>query len=136
MVARAAAQPLHVAVHAGRVRPVGLDGDDPEAVRADQLARQARPQGVELRGAMRGLADEDEPRVPDALEERAEVGVREVRDRLRHLAHELGDGGRRGSPPRRFGDGPLGLPALGADERHEAHAAQLLALERCRRRGG
>ena len=75
------------------------------------------------------LADQHEPRVADALEERAEIGVVEVVDRLGHLAHELGDGRRaaRRAAARRV---PLlGLPALGADERHEADVAQVLARE-------
>ena len=54
--------------------------------------------------------------------------MREIGEGLRHLTHELGDGRRRRGTSRCRGR-PLLRPPLGANERHEAHAAEVLVLE-------
>jgi hypothetical protein len=51
------------------VRPVGLDGDGEEPLSLDEQAREARSLIIELRGPVRGFAEEDHAGVPDELEE-------------------------------------------------------------------
>lgn len=50
----------HVAIDGLGVGPVGLDGDDVEAVVGDEVFCQLGAGGVEFRGAVGGVADEDD----------------------------------------------------------------------------
>ena len=52
----------HVAVDGGRVRPVGLDGHDGEAVALDQAPGDGGAGAIELRRAVRGLAEQHDAR--------------------------------------------------------------------------
>ncbi len=79
--------PLHVAVHLVAVRPVALDSDKGEPVLPDQTLADAGPPGIVLGGAVRGLAQEDAPRLPDTLEEWIEI-LRSF-ERVRHLPHPV-----------------------------------------------
>jgi len=60
-------EPHHVAVDPVRVRPVGLHGDDVEAVVFDQVLGDARPRVVEFRRAVRRLAEQHHAAVGKAL---------------------------------------------------------------------
>ena len=83
----------HVVVDAGGVGPVGLDRDDGEAVPLDQPPGDRRARAVELRGAVRRLAEQHHLGVGVAVEQRRE-GV--VRRRWRAGARRgRGQGGRR-----------------------------------------
>ena len=57
-------RPVHVAVDAVGVGPVGLDGDRAEAVLVDQPPGDPGPLAVELVRPVRGLADQDERASP------------------------------------------------------------------------
>ena len=63
----------HVVIDARRVRPVPFDRDERESFAFDQLAGDSRAHAVELRGAMRGFADQHDARVTDALQQRREI---------------------------------------------------------------
>ena len=54
----------HVSIDTLRVGPVGLDGDDVEAVMLDHVLRDASARGVELRGAVAGVPDQQGPLQP------------------------------------------------------------------------
>ena len=69
----------HVAVDRGRVGPVGLDGDDGEAVLLDQPARDRRAGAVELRRAVARLAEQHDAAVGEAVEQLPERGIVEGR---------------------------------------------------------
>ena len=121
---------LDPAVHRRRVRPVRLDRHQVEAARLDQRLRDLGAHPVELGGAVARLADQHEPRVADPLEQRAEIVPLDRVEAQRLLAHEMGDARRtarraRGAPVPRL----LRLPALCADQRHEADVAEVLARE-------
>ena len=58
-----------MAIDAGGVGPVGLHRDRGEALVLQEAARQARALTVELVGAVRGLADEDDARVADQVQQ-------------------------------------------------------------------
>ena len=114
----------NVAVDPGGVRPIGLHRDRPEAPVSDELARDAGPHPVELRGAMGGFPEQDHAGVPDPIEQRAELDGLDVFQRFhglpkegcdRHFAAPRADDSRCGSPI---------LPPLRANERDELHGAQ------------
>ena len=65
-------------VRAIRVRPVRLDGDDVEAFSNDERFGELRPRAIELVRSVRRLADEDDARVADYVDER----TKSVRRRL------------------------------------------------------
>ena len=111
------------------IGPVGLDRDHREPAAQDELAGDARAHPVELRGAVRRLAEQHNPGIADALEQRVDRVVLDVAERLGRLAHELRhDLGTARARARRSGTGPGPLrPPLGADERDETHRAELLA---------
>ena len=133
----------HVAIDDCGVGPVGLDGDHGKAAAQDELLRDPRAHPVELRGAVRGLAEQDDLRVADPFEQAVERCILDARDRLGAFCDEPGDeaGPCRRLPRtqrsaqarrphaaagRRIGVGP----ALLADQRHELDRAEFLALER------
>jgi len=64
----------HPAVDPPAVGPVALDSDPAEAVFLDEAAAQLRPPSVVLVGAVRCLADTDEPVGTHSIDERSEVG--------------------------------------------------------------
>ena len=57
----------HIAIDAGRVRPVGLHGHDGEAVPLDQPPGDRGAGAIEFRRAVRRLAEHDDARVRAAL---------------------------------------------------------------------
>ena len=63
----------HVAVDACGVGPIRLDRDDIEPVLFNQAARDRRAGSVELRRAMSGFPEEDDLRIREAVETRAEL---------------------------------------------------------------
>ena len=73
----------HIAVHDRRVRPVGLDGDDGEAVLLDQAPRDGGTRAIELGRAMAGFAEQDNAAVGEAIEQAAEGGIVEARAEVR-----------------------------------------------------
>ena len=84
---------------------------------------------------MAGLAEQHHPRPGEAIEQRAECRIVEVRERLSRGPDQLGDWRR---APRRAEEARLGAPwqgfvrfgpAMLADQRHERHAAEILLLE-------
>ena len=64
---------VNVTIDAVRVGPVRFDGYGIEASLHDQSLRDLRTQAVKLVGAMRRLAEQDEPSISDAVEKRVEV---------------------------------------------------------------
>ena len=70
---RVLAGPADVAVDAVGVGPVGLDGDAGETLLLDQPAGDQGALAVELVGAVRGLAEQDEAGVADLLQQRVVV---------------------------------------------------------------
>ena len=78
----------HEAVDPERVGPVGLDGDGVESLLANEAFRQDGALPVELVRAVRGLADQDEARAADPVEERVVV-----RGRSRQREHGVANGG-------------------------------------------
>ncbi|MNR10272.1 hypothetical protein D3C85_1265150 [compost metagenome] len=72
-----------------RVRPVRFDGDDAEAVFFDQSAGDRRSAPVELGGAVAGLADQHHTGVSVAVEQRAERGAVQRRQRLGVAAQQV-----------------------------------------------
>ena len=62
-----------VAVDACGVGPIRLDGNDAEPVLFDQAARDRRAGSVELRRAMSRFPEEDDLRIREAVETRAEL---------------------------------------------------------------
>ena len=79
-----------VAVDAGGVGPVGLDRDDREAVPLDQPPRDRRAGAVEFGRAVAGLAEQDDPRVGEAVEGLGEGGIVDVRQRLGGRGDKIG----------------------------------------------
>lgn len=67
-IRRAPGQEAHVPVDHRRVRPVRFERDDREAVVLDQTSRDLGPRFVELRRAVGGFAEKDEPRCPASVE--------------------------------------------------------------------
>ena len=65
----------HVVVDARGVGPVGLDRDEVEAAPHDELLRDARAHPVELGRPVRRLAEQDDARVADALEQSASTSA-------------------------------------------------------------
>src|SRR5439155_8972311 len=61
------------AVHALGVRPVALDRDRRETLFLDETPGDPRAFAIELAGAVRGFAEENEPRRPGELQEGIEV---------------------------------------------------------------
>ncbi len=117
----------HVVIDPGGVGPVGLDGDEVEAAPFDEGLRDPRPHPVELARAVGGLAQQDEARVSDALEQGVDRARVDVVDRLRRLANQL----RNGRVPAALAWGAQHAffffwPALLADQRDEADLAERL----------
>jgi hypothetical protein len=78
----------------GRIRPVRLDRHDAEAVVLDQVLRDGRPRPIELGCAMRGLAEQHDPGIPEPAEMRPKFSVLRARQWLSILPQEFGQGGR------------------------------------------
>jgi len=68
-----APQGTHPAIGAIDVRPVALDGDDVEAARRNQRARDVRANVIELVRAVRGFAQQHMVRVADQRQQRVVV---------------------------------------------------------------
>jgi hypothetical protein len=111
------------------VGPVGLDRDDLEAAPRDQLLGDPRAHPVELAGAVGGLAEEDDPRIADAIEEAREIRGLDRVDRLGGLADDRGDRARACAREGGARVGGVGLPAFLADQRDETDRAEVLAAE-------
>ena len=73
-------------VDAGRVGPVGLGGNDVEALRFDQPLRDPCPHAIEFGRSVTGLADQHDTRVADPMQERLEIGIFELVEGFRMLA--------------------------------------------------
>ena len=63
----------NVAIDPRGVRPIRFDGDDVESVLFDQSAGDRRARSVELRRAMCRLAEKDNLRIRETVENRAEI---------------------------------------------------------------
>ena len=79
-------QAAHVGVVHRGIGPVGLDGDDVEAMPIDQHLGDARPRLVELRGAMGRLAKHDDATTAEPLDQIAQLV--QIAEGLRGLRHE------------------------------------------------
>ena len=130
-------QALHVAIRRGAAS--GQSASTATMVkpraRISSCVMRARMR-VELGRAVRRLADQHDARVADALEQRAEIGrsidlgsgsAALADEHATRVAGRLGARAGRAVPL-----GSLRRPALGADQRHEAHVAEVLAREGCR----
>ncbi len=84
----------HVLIDAGGIRPIGLDRHEANAAALDQGFRDLGPDAIELRGAVRGFADQHRAHVTDAFDNRPQVGTAHVADRLGDFADQLTDQGR------------------------------------------
>ena len=80
-----------VAVHPGGVGPIRLDGDQRKAFAGNELPGDPIPHPVELGAAVGGLAKEHDPRPADPLQQSAEIGIGDARERLGGLSQEPGD---------------------------------------------
>ena len=124
----------HVIVDAGRIGPVGLGSNDAETLGFDEPLRDACSHAVELGCSVTGLTDQHDTRVADPMQERLEICFFELDEGLRMLGDEarqrhadgrarLHDTGRLGLPIAVFA-----LPPFFADQRHESHIGDILAL--------
>lgn len=86
-------QPSDVFVDMPCIGPVGLNGDDGEAMPLNQALRDGGPGAIEIAGAVAGFADQHHPRIRVAIEHFAERCRIERRQRLGKLAQDRGDGG-------------------------------------------
>ncbi len=126
--------PAHPAVDAVGVGPVGLDRDGGEALLVDQASGDPRTLAVELVSAVRGLADEDEASVPDAVHQAVVVPglARDGRHadhvstvRLGHAAEPRANVSRGFPPPqRRCHDGCAGPRPRGCPRRRWASCSR------------
>src|SRR5439155_21998836 len=81
-----------VTVDPRRIGPVGLDRDDGEAMIDDQALRDRGAGTVELRGAVRRLAEQHDPRVAEPVEKSAEcLGMPGFRQLLPVPPQQRGD---------------------------------------------
>ena len=121
----------HITIDRRCIRPVGLDGNDREAVFLDQAPRDRGARTVKFRGAMARLAEQHDARMREPVEQAAERWIVELRQALGGLAQQLR--GILAGWPRLPADPasavvfvyPLRWPALLPDERHEPHGAQI-----------
>src|ERR1700722_1147760 len=111
-----------ILVDSRSIGPIGLDRDEVEALAQNQFLRDARAHPVELRSSVSGLAEQDDLRIGDPIEQRAEVDFVDVIDRLGVFANQFRDRFRRRRP---LGQGDAGLPALCADQWNELHRAKI-----------
>ena len=123
-----------VAVEHRGIRPVGLERHHAEAALLDQLARDPGAQPVEVAGPVRRLADQHDARGTDARQQPPEVRGLDVLERLAghrdRAGGHLGPGvGAARAALASHRHGRLRRPSLRADERHEAHGAERLALQ-------
>src|SRR5262249_41911154 len=124
---RSRRQMAHVAVDGERVGPIGLDGDEAEAVPLDQPAGDGGASAVEFRRAVARLAEQHQPAVGIAVELGGEFRIVETWQRLGGGTEELRQAG--GWPARwRLARLVVG-PALLADQRHETNFLELLAMK-------
>jgi hypothetical protein len=65
------------------VRPIAFDGDEGESLLLDEALRDLRAPGIELGGAMRRLAEQQEARIANQLQQRVEVVGAAERPRCR-----------------------------------------------------
>ena len=82
-------QVTDVSVIDRRIRPVGLNRHDVEAVTVDQHLRDARSGLVELRGAVGRLAEQDHTAVAEPLDEIAQLV--QIAEGLGGFRHEPAD---------------------------------------------
>ena len=82
--------PTDPAVESSGVGPIGLGGDDREASVLDQLPGDPRPHAVELRRPVGRLTDEHEAAPADPVQERGEIGIVQLRERLGGGRYPLG----------------------------------------------
>ncbi len=81
-----------IAVDPRGIRPVGFDRDDVEAVVDDQALRNRGAGAVELRSAVRRLAEQHHPRIAEPVEQFAErLGVLRRRQFLAVALQKRGD---------------------------------------------
>ena len=111
-----------VVVDARGIRPIALDGDEGKSLVLDQLARDPLAHAVELRGAVRRLADENHARIADPLQHRCEVERLDGRELLAAARNRL----RQRAIPRLGLALPGGRPPFRAHQRHEADVRELL----------
>ncbi len=102
----------------------------------DELPRDAGPHAIELARPVRRLAEQDDLRLRKPPDQSIDRPALEILDRLALLGdHRRKMLALRAAQPRRMGRPMLGQrravrrPALGADERHELHAPERLAIE-------
>src|ERR1019366_3103277 len=126
---RATGTAEHVVVDPGSVGPVALHRDEVEASTGDELARDARAHAVELARAMRRLAQQDEARVADSIDERVERRGLDVVDPIGRFADEAGEPGGTAGHVRGPRQLPAPAPGLLADEGDEANVHQRLLAE-------
>ena len=74
------------------IGPVGLHGDDGEAVPLDQPLSDGGPGPIEIAGAMAGLANQHQPRLPIAIEQFTKRHRIECRQWLGKLTQNRHDG--------------------------------------------
>ena len=85
-------QPAHIAVDMPGIWPVGFDRHHVEAVLLDQALGNGGAGSIKIMGAMAGLADQDHPRIPIAIEQLTKGRRLQRRQRLGILAQDRGDG--------------------------------------------
>ena len=104
------ARPTHVAIDPVGIGPVRLDGHRGESPLRDEPPRDARPLAVELVGAVGRFADQDEPRVPDQLEQPVII-ILAAQERGSRRAHRVDLRGRPGTWPQPLRAGLTGCIA-------------------------
>jgi hypothetical protein len=80
---RAQGQMPDISVDGRRVRPVGFHPDNGKTVPLDQAPRDRGAGAIELRRPVAGLAERDDTAIGEAVKQRAEARMVEVRQRLR-----------------------------------------------------
>jgi hypothetical protein len=139
-VRRRAGMP-HVAVDAGRIRPVGFHCDDPETVGFDQMAGDRSPRAIELGRAVAGFAEQDHARMRETIESAPKIGSVAFLQRFGLGTDRVGDRIHRRpciviTPSRVSMPGHFFVPAVSTDQGHEQHVAQILLVETVLARAG
>jgi hypothetical protein len=116
----------YVVADARRIGPVGFDGDELEPAACDELARKTRSHPVKLARSVRRLAEQNQARIADPLDERVDRRGIDIVDWLGCFADECREGGGSARPSQFLNDLRVSAPCLLADEGDEPNVGQRL----------